>query len=609
MHSTLLRPVTVACLTLGLISIQPQALVARQDTTAAVAAPQGPAGQPAAAAQEAAPSQAASPTGGARAEADAALGRLDEIRDRLTVLIGRATAGVTIAEMDLLRLEALELVDESRDLLSRIPRLLTQIEDDGGDGSEVRARLGGLLAWFNREYAATQDRQFAVLDSIGQVADTVSADNLAALDVLAQETRQRIRDNGFTQIELLEQAAALGFDVTEEFAEFDRVLLERVDDMADRVRLRVVHRDREKAKYREARQADLGEAQLQQARRRVLSADERLAGAAGVLRTMTDLLKRRGYPTVDYQILVAQATGDVTGDLLNPRVLLGLTRGWVSSGLRWLRTNGLTLVAQFIYVLAIVWVFRSLFRILWWILEVTRVLRMPRLASDLLGRSLLPLATIVGLLVGLAAVGVDSTALLTGLGVVSLIVGLALQDSLSNLASGLFILAHRPYDVDDVIEAAGLVGRVKALGLANTELLTLDNRQVFVPNRRIWGDVIANRSTQPTRRVEVEISVADREDLDRVFTLLHTVMDENEHVLKDPAPLVYLKRREESWRVIELRAWVKTEHWFKALSTLPGLVDRRFAQEGIRPSAPRREIVRVDGGTAGGVEPSREALD
>jgi len=135
-------------------------------------------------------------------------------------------------------------------------------------------------------------------------------------------------------------------------------------------------------------------------------------------------------------------------------------------------------------------------------------------------------------------VGVDSTALLTGLGVFSLVVGLALQDSLSNLAAGLFILAHRPYDVDDVIETCGLVGRVVALGLANTTLLTFDHRKIFVPNRRIWGDVIANRSTEETRRVDVEVEVTDRENLDRVFTVLHTLLDEHEHVMPQTAPLV-----------------------------------------------------------------------
>ncbi len=532
-------------------------------------------------------------------QAGTALDRLDEIQDSLTVLIDRAErGGLPEDELDLLSIQARPLVEESRGLIEELPSTILQIEGVGGSAEEIRGRLGSLLGWFSAEYLASLVRGFAELSTLAAAQDNATAGDLANLAALGQELRDGLLTSGLGVIHVLDQAQTLGLEVTQEFANFDATLLDRADALVGRLQIRVLARERERTALAEAQSAEVGEEAIEGARRQMLDADERVDGAATTLSVVSDLLEARGYPTAEYRQLVIQATGEVTGDLFNPRVLLGLARGWLNDGARWLRDAGPTILARIFLVLLIVWALRLLFRFGWWLLRVTGIVRMQRLASDLLGRSLQPIATVLGLIVGLWTVGVDSTALLTGLGVFSLIVGLAIQDSLSNLAAGLFILAHRPYDVDDVIETGGLLGRVVAMGLASTTLVTFDNRKVFVPNRKIWGDVIANRSTEPTRRVDVSVEVSDQEDLDRVFSVLHTLLEEHEYVLQEPEPHVFMKGREDSWRTLEVRPWVKSEHWWDLKSTLPALIDRRFSEEGIRAPAPRREISYA-GGAAG----------
>ena len=89
--------------------------------------------------------------------------------------------------------------------------------------------------------------------------------------------------------------------------------------------------------------------------------------------------------------------------------------------------------------------------------------------------------------------------LLAGLGIAGFVIGFALQDTLSNFASGLMILFYRPFDVGDVIDSSGVFGEVSHMSLVNTTILTFDNQTLIVPNSKIWGNVIKNVTAQRIR--------------------------------------------------------------------------------------------------------------
>ena len=92
---------------------------------------------------------------------------------------------------------------------------------------------------------------------------------------------------------------------------------------------------------------------------------------------------------------------------------------------------------------------------------------------------------LLGILIALSQLGISLGPLLAGIGIAGFIIGFALQDSLSNFASGMLILLYRPFDVGDVVDSGGVRGRVSAMSLVNTTFLTLDNQKLIVPNNLI----------------------------------------------------------------------------------------------------------------------------
>ncbi len=302
-------------------------------------------------------------------------------------------------------------------------------------------------------------------------------------------------------------------------------------------------------------------------------------------------LEVRGFETAAYRELLIRSTGEVTGDVLDPQVFLRLVKQLAADTWQSLKSNAGTVFVRVLLVIGFVVLFRVMFSLLWRLARVLRLVRGSRLVTDLVGRTLRPVATLAGLIAGLSVIGVQTTTLLAGLGVAGLVVGFALQDSLSNLFAGMAILASRPYDVDDIVEAAGVVGRVRAMGVWNTTIVTFDARRLLVPNKNIWGSNIENRSAEEMRRVEAVARVGYDADLERAIQVLERLLMEDERVLEDPAPTVWVSRLAESWVEIKLWPWVKTVDWWSLHSDLPRLVRLRLADEGIRIPVPRMDVV------------------
>lgn len=197
---------------------------------------------------------------------------------------------------------------------------------------------------------------------------------------------------------------------------------------------------------------------------------------------------------------------------------------------------------------------------------------------------------LLGVLVALSQVGVEVGPFLTGLGIAGLVIGFALQDSLSNFAAGAMILFYSPFDEGDVIEAAGIVGKVSRLTMASTTILTFDNQTLIVPNKKIWGDVIRNITAQKTRRVDLVFSVAYSDDLDKVESVLWDILGKDERLLEDPKPLIKLHTLGESSVDFIVRPWCLMENYWDVYWDLTRAVKVRFDQEGITIPFPQREV-------------------
>lgn len=163
---------------------------------------------------------------------------------------------------------------------------------------------------------------------------------------------------------------------------------------------------------------------------------------------------------------------------------------------------------------------------------------------------------VVGLVAMLQQLGVRTTSIIAVLGAASLAIGLALQGALSNVAAGVMILLFRPYRVGDLIESGGRLGRVEALDLFVTELVTLDNLKIVIPNSKVFGDVIVNHTFHDRRRADAVFRVPLAADAPQILERLRRRLAADPRVLKDPPPLVEVTGMAEAWVEIAVRSWV-----------------------------------------------------
>lgn len=190
----------------------------------------------------------------------------------------------------------------------------------------------------------------------------------------------------------------------------------------------------------------------------------------------------------------------------------------------------------------------------------------------------------------IGALGVQTTSFIAILGAAGLAVGLALQGSLSNFASGVLIIIFRPYKVGDWVEAAGISGAVKEVQILTTILTTGDNKQVIVPNSQIMDSVITNYSANDTRRVDMVVGVSYSDDLDKVRNVIGELIAADDRILADPAPKVAVSELADSSVNFVVRPWVKTADYWGVMFDLTEAVKKRFDQEGISIPFPQQDV-------------------
>jgi len=197
---------------------------------------------------------------------------------------------------------------------------------------------------------------------------------------------------------------------------------------------------------------------------------------------------------------------------------------------------------------------------------------------------------LVGIVVVLSQLGVQLGPMLAGLGIAGFVLGFALQDTLSNFAAGGMILAYQPYDVGDVIEAGGAMGTVRKMSLVSTTILTVDNETLIVPNKKMWGDVIRNKTAQSQRRVDMTFGVGYEDDIVKVERLLQEIVVADERVLKEPAPVIKLNQLADSSVNFVVRVWALQQQYWDVYWDITRAVKLRFDAEGIKIPYPQREL-------------------
>jgi len=191
------------------------------------------------------------------------------------------------------------------------------------------------------------------------------------------------------------------------------------------------------------------------------------------------------------------------------------------------------------------------------------------------------LVLIVGLISVLQQLGIRTTSIIAVLGAASLAVGLALQGTLTNVASGVLILVFRPFRVGDRVQVAGKEGTVRSLDLFTTELSDADNVRVIVPNGKAFGEVIVNYSRHENRRIELHFGIDYEDDVDLALMTLIETAKADPRVLKLPEPWAKLTRLGDSSVEVTLRAWTSPSDFWDARFDLIKAVKDAFEAAGL----------------------------
>ena len=200
------------------------------------------------------------------------------------------------------------------------------------------------------------------------------------------------------------------------------------------------------------------------------------------------------------------------------------------------------------------------------------------------------LVLFIGFFVGLSALEVNIGPVLAIIGAAGFVIAFALQNSLSNFASGILMLIYRPFDVGEVISVAGVLGKVESMNLLSTQLRTPDNQLVIVPNNSVWGDVITNITGITQRRVDLVFGIGYSDDIDKAQKVLEEIVNGHELVLKEPEVVVKLHELADSSVNFICRPWVKPEDYWNVYWDITREVKRRFDAEGISIPFPQRDV-------------------
>lgn len=187
-------------------------------------------------------------------------------------------------------------------------------------------------------------------------------------------------------------------------------------------------------------------------------------------------------------------------------------------------------------------------------------------------------------------VGIPVTSFVAIIGAAGLAVALAFQGTLSNFSAGVMLLTFRPFKVGDVVDAGGVMGVVREIGIFVTTITTLDNVKIIVPNTTISGGTIKNFSANPTRRIDLVMGVGYGDDLNVAIDTIRTVLGEESRILAEPAPSVAVSELGDSSVNIVVRPWVNSEDYWDVRFALTKELKERLEAAGCEIPFPQRDV-------------------
>ncbi|MFT5143352.1 MAG: small conductance mechanosensitive channel [Rhodothermales bacterium] len=196
----------------------------------------------------------------------------------------------------------------------------------------------------------------------------------------------------------------------------------------------------------------------------------------------------------------------------------------------------------------------------------------------------------MGILACLRIFGIETTSFAALIGAAGLAVGLAMQGTLSNFSAGMMLIVFRPFDVGDWVSVGGVTGSVAGISLFNTEIDTVDNQRIIVPNNSVFGNTITNVNFHDTRRVAVEVGTEYSADIPAAQEVMLKAISNMEGVLPEPAPVVYLTGLGSSSIDWSVRVWVNTPDFWDVKERVTKAVKKALDDANIGIPFPQMDV-------------------
>ena len=472
--------------------------------------------------------------------------------------------------------------------LDSIVRYFEEMEKQGQDISDLQSRVEKVVVGDQKLLSEEMSITIARLEGFRKARKDADLGEKARILQSAEESIEHLGVMFDSMLKNIKRKEAIGVDTAKDLEELDTLLVAWAGKLSSRIEL--ISKEREAAERAYSRAA---EGDKQAMKSQLDEARDRHALLASSLETAIEIMKKRGMDTGQYSKLLITSTGKITQGIFEKGVAVSLFSEWLAYVRDWLMENGAELIFQFIVIVLILIAFRFLAMLVSKL--ITRGLEKSKLQVSHLFREFAistsrKAVMLFGILVALSQMGIDVGPMLAGLGVAGFVIGFALKDTLSNFASGMMILIYRPFDVGDAVEVDGVLGKVKAMTLVSTTVLTFDNQQLMIPNNNIWGNTIKNITARKIRRVDMTFGIGYSDDITRAEEILWKIVKEHPLVLHTPEPVIKVSALGASSVDFIVRPWSNTADFWDVYWDITRSVKMEFDKAGVSIPFPQSDV-------------------
>jgi small conductance mechanosensitive channel len=472
---------------------------------------------------------------------------------------------------------------ELRKKLDQLISVQQELDKQNADSETLRLKIAEICA---EQSEVLQQEIHFFIRFIAKMREQSSQDDVMQMTI--ERSERNLNDLIAAWQNNIEREQALNIEVSEDVEKLSQFVQLRAIAATGRIRIVL-----DEIKMLNARLDDASEEEQQAISKQLRELEQQKKFQAENLEAMIGVMNGLGMNTTRFGQMLVIATGDILNEQVTTEAVLGIFQALTRKALSWFKENLPLIIFKVVMFFAILLAFKILARIIRHMVEKAvsnSKMKSTQLLNEFLASISSKIVMLIGVIIALSQIGIEIGPLLAGMGVMGFVVGFALQDSLSNFASGLMILIYRPFDVGDFVEVASISGEVKQMNLVSTTILTPDRKKMIIPNTKIWGDIIINVSAEKLRRIDFVFGIGYADDIGRAEQVLQEITDAHELILDTPKPVIKVHTLGASSVDFIVRPWVKRQDYWEVYWDITRQVKERFDAAGISIPYPQSDV-------------------